>query len=137
MAGPILLEEYTNLRLDPKQFPQDARVDCGRFGNSLTIARGTVLGKRTSDGKLYAYSNSQTDGTETAVAISMYDIVTDASGNVYLGTSAVPSHSNLPFMGSTIYIAGTFATTDLTGWDSNALADLGARTLPNGLVRIP
>jgi len=52
---PTQLQSYNPVKLEPIMFPQDARLDAGRFGASLTIAKGTVLGKKTSDSKLYAY----------------------------------------------------------------------------------
>lgn len=134
---PVTLESYNASKLEPAAYPQDARIDAAQLGPSQTLTRGTVLGKRTADGKLYAYDNGNTDGTETAVAILVYDVVTDASGNHYLGTSAVASSINLPHRDTSVYVAGVFDASQFTGWDSNAATDLHARELPNGYIRIP
>lgn len=134
---PVTLETYNAAKLEPAEYPHDARIDAAQFGPSLTIAKGTVLGKKTADSKLYAYNDALSDGTEVAVAISVYDVKTDASGNHYLGTDAVPSGFNLPHKDASIYIAGVFRTADLTGWNAAALADFKARTLPSGFIRIP
>lgn len=134
---PTTLNSWNADKLEPAMYPQDARTIAAKLGASLELDKGTVLGKRTSDGLLYPYDDGNTDGTETAVAILVYDVATDASGNHYLGDSAVPNPSNLPLADVPVYIAGYFDPDDLTGGDSNGYTDLGAKTLPNGLIRIP
>ena len=134
---PVTLETWNAAKLEPASFPQDARVDAAKLAPSLTLARGTVLGKITATGRLAAYNNANANGTETAVAILVHDVATDASGNHYLGSSATASSTNLPRQDTSIYVAGVFDTTELTGWDANAATDFQARTLPSGYVRIP
>lgn len=134
---PVTLQTYNAAKCEPAEYPHDARIDAAMLGPSLTLAAGTVLAKKTSDNKLYAYSTSLTDGRGVAVAILVYATATDSDGNHYLGASATPSESNLPHRDCSIYVAGVFRTTDLTGWDSDAATDLHARTLPSGFVRIP
>jgi hypothetical protein len=134
---PVTLETYNPAKLEPAEYPQDARIDAMQLAPSTTYARGTVLGKITATNKGAAYDNSLTNGVGTAVAILVYDVITDADGNHYLGTNAVASSVNLPHKDASVYVAGVFDTDDLTGWDSNAATDLHARTLPSGYVRIP
>lgn len=134
---PTTLETFNPAKLEPVTFPEDARIDAAMLGASLTLAKGTLLGKRTSDSKLYAYDDTKTDGTQTAVAILVHDVKTDASGNHYLGTNAVASTTNLPHRDTSVYVAGCFDTTELTGYDAAAKADFGARLLPSGWLRIP
>lgn len=134
---PTQLETYNPAKLEPVSFPEVAKIDAVRMGASLTVTKGTVLGKKTSDNKHYAYNDSLTNGTETATCIAVYDFVTDANGKVYLGTSAVASSVNLPHETAPVYVAGVFDTTELTGWDSAAKTDLHGRTLPSGYVSIP
>jgi hypothetical protein len=136
---PQTLEQISIDQLQPKQFPEDVRTTpTGKFGNSLTLAKGTLLGKKTADGKLYAYNNANADGTETAVAILPCPVATDASGNIYLGDSAVPNSLNPAVKTVPVIIGGgVWDTSDLTGYDAAALADLGGRTLFNGLIRLP
>jgi hypothetical protein len=124
-------------KLEPAEFPEDARIDAAQLAPSLTLASGTVLGKVTATGKLAAYNNSLTNGVETAVAILVYDTWTDSSGNHYFNGGSTASRDNLPHKDCSIYIAGTFRTTDLTGYDSNAGVELHARVLPSGFIRIP
>lgn len=134
---PTTIDTYNALKLEPAEYPQDARIDAAQLGASLTLAKGTVLGKRTADDRLYAYDKDNTDGTETAVAILVYDTATDAGGKHYLGTSAVASAMNLPHGDASIYVAGVFDPDELTGYDADAATDLHARVLPSGFIRIP
>lgn len=134
---PTTMDVYSNAKLEPVEFPQDARIDAARLGASLTLAAGTVLGKKTSDSKLYAYNNSNSDGTEVAVAILVYATATDASGNHYFGGVSTASPVNLPHNDCSVYVAGAFDTSELTGWDTAAATDFHARALPSGYVRIP
>jgi hypothetical protein len=124
-------------KLEPAEYPQDARIDAAQLAPSLDLAAGTLLGKITATNKLAAYNDSLTNGVETAVAILVYDTSTDASGNHYLGDSDVPSEVNLPHKDCSIYVAGVFRTTDLTGYNAAALADFQGRLLPSGFLRIP
>lgn len=132
---PTTLETWNPARLEPVQYPQDARTDAARLGVSLTLAKGTVLGKRTSNNRLYAYNDALTDGTNVACAILVHDVVTDASGNHYLGTTATASAFNLPQMDTSVYVAGCFDTADLTGYDTAAGTDLKVALLPSGYIK--
>jgi hypothetical protein len=115
--------------LQPAQRPEDARQDAGAFGASLTLVKGTVIGKKTSDNKLYAYTDANTDGTGVAVGILMIQIVTDSSGNVFYGTSSAASETNPPHETAPFWQSGIFDTSELTGYDAAALTDLkGARS---------
>lgn len=134
---PTQIDTYNASKLEPALYPEDARIDAMAIAPSLTLVAGTVLGKITATSKGAAYNNALSTGVETAVAILVYDTATDASGNVYLGGSAVPSALNLPHATAPVYVAGVFDTADLTGWDANAKTDFGGRTLPSGYVRIP
>lgn len=48
------------LMLMPKQRPGDARPDAVRFGPNLTITKGTIVGRKTSDQLMYAYGDAPT-----------------------------------------------------------------------------
>lgn len=123
--------------LQPKQRPEDARQDAGAFGASLTLAKGTVLGKKTADNKLYTYVDANVDGTGVAVGFLMISIITDASGNIFYGDSAVANETNPPHETAPFWQSGIFDTADLTGYDAAALADLKGRVLANGYILIP
>jgi hypothetical protein len=244
---PVTIESFTQNPLQPVMYPELARTLAGLFGANLTIAKGTVIAKKTADSKLYAkaipnqvqtitpttaagaghytievartdgsrgytgplahsaniatiqtaldlasgvvngivaagagallsgpnavtltysggaYANkiwplarvilggditnttvvtvadtTAYDGTQVAVGICVYDIKTDANGLVYFSdSSAVASASNPQNQSAPIFIAGIFDPNDLTGWDSQAATDLGARTIVGGNVLIP
>jgi hypothetical protein len=85
----------------------------------------------------YTVTHAAATGLETAVGILGTDLTTDSSGNMYLGTSSTPTSLNPPVNSTHMFVAGTFNTSDLTGYDAAALVDLGGRTLANGYVRIP
>lgn len=133
---PTQIETFSGVSLEPITNPEEAKTEAIVLGASLTLARGTVLGKRTSNNKHYAYNDSLTDGTETATCILKHDVKTDASGNVYYGDSAVPSAVNLPHATAVAYIAGTFNTSELTGYNAAALADFQGRLTSTGYLRI-
>lgn len=133
---PVTLDTHIATKLEPAEYPQDARLDAAQLAPSLTLAAGTVLGKITATNKLAAYNDSATNGTQTAVAILVYATRTDADGNHYYGSTSTASRDNLPHKDCSIYTAGVFRTTDLTGYDAAAGADLQVRTLPSGFVRL-
>jgi hypothetical protein len=53
---PVLVETILNDPLLPAAYPQDAREDAVKLGASLTLAKGQLLAKKTSDGLFYAYT---------------------------------------------------------------------------------
>jgi hypothetical protein len=112
------------------------------FGASLTIAKGTIVARKASDNKWYAYNDAGSGGLEVARGIAMYSIVTDSSGNVFYGTSAVSEQGAFDLT-APIYVSGDFNVADLTGLDANGLADLGGHLIygddladANAMVRI-
>jgi hypothetical protein len=134
---PITLDTYNADHLEPAIYPETAFTIAAKLGASGTYVKGQVLAAYTPDGKLYAYDNTNTSGLEKAVAILKHDVVTDAAGNHYLGTNAVPSSVNLPLTDVPVYIAGCFLESDLTDYDADTAADFNARDLLNGIISIP
>lgn len=127
-------DTYSIQKLEPVFRGDLAVEDVQTFAPSLTIARGTVLGRITASGRLAAYNNANSNGTETAVAIAMYDLTTDASGNVTLAHEKATSQPAGP-----VYIGGYFLTTELTGLDAAGVTDLGRivrGTLASGVIKI-
>lgn len=127
-------QAYTGVKLEPFERPREAVTESVPFGVSLTIARGTVVAIKTSDGKWYAYATGASDGTEVARGIAQYDFTTDASGNVTIANQTGVEYHTAP-----VYLAGTFRTNELTGLDAAAVADLGrlvAGALADGVLRI-
>jgi hypothetical protein len=131
---PLVTQAYTGLKLEPFEDPEGAVTDSVPFGASLTIARGTVLGIKTADSLFYAYADANSDGTQTAKAIAMFDMTTDGSGNVTIGNDWASTSKSGP-----VYKAGTFRTTELTGLDAAGVVDLGrlvSGTAADGVLRI-
>lgn len=124
--------------LQPVKWPQDARQDSAGFAPNLTLAKGTVLGKITTGGKLKAYASGNADGSQTAVAILAVSIKTDANGKVYFSTDTnSASYTAVPQNEAPIWVAGTFDTAELTGYDATAKTGLGGRITHDGYLRIP
>jgi hypothetical protein len=117
---PLVTKTYTGVKLEPYMRPDDAVTESVAFGNSLTIAKGTVLGIVTTGGKWGAYVDANSDGTQTAKGIAMYDFTTDGSGNVTIGGDSGATYKSAP-----VYVGGYFRTTELTGLDAAGVTDLG------------
>ena len=113
-------DTYTATGLQPYADPCCAKTEAVAFGASLTIAQGTICGQKTSDGKFKAYDADNSDGSETARVIAQYDFTTDSDGKVTIANEKGLKHHTAP-----VYIAGTFATSELTGLDDDAVAQLG------------
>lgn len=54
---PQTILTITNARLQPAQFPADARLANGQYGASKTFLPGMCIGRKTSDGLLYPASS--------------------------------------------------------------------------------
>jgi hypothetical protein len=132
---------FTNLKLEPCQNPHLACVDAVLLGASLNLARGTVLGQKTADGKFYPYVDGNADGTQTARCILAYDVQTDAGGLVTLSATAAQAggeHAQ-KYRTAEVYTAGYFKTTDLTGLDAAGITDMGrliSGALADGVLRV-
>ncbi len=116
----LVTKTYTGLKLQPYLDEDSAVVEAMVFGVSLTIAKGTVVGIKTSDGKWYAYDDALSNGLEVARGIAQYDFTTDSNGDVTIGGDSGATHKTAP-----VYLKGFFATSELTGLDANGVADLG------------
>lgn len=103
-----------------------------------SLATVQIGGDVVGTTKVTVADSTTVTGTQTPVGILIYDVSTDASGNVYFSdSSAVASASNPANSSAGYYVSGTFDPADLTGWDAGAAVALGATTLPNGYIRIP
>lgn len=122
---PQTVHTFTGNCVQPAMNPDLARTVSVKLGNSLTLAAGTVLGRKASDNKWYAYNNANSDGTEVARGILQYPVATDANGLHFIGaTSAVSEHGQSELT-APAYISGAFNVADLTGLDAAGVADLG------------
>ncbi len=108
------IEQFDPSRMiTPAKQPGDARQDALVFGASLTIAKGTFIGIKTSDKKGYAYAHGNADGTQVPKAIAMYDFTTDSNGLVYFASSAVASVRAGPWTTAPVWKSGIFEPNDL------------------------
>lgn len=114
---------FSGQRLEPHSYPDQAQVLPIKLAPSLTLAKGTVLGRITASNLWAAYDDALSTGVEVARAILQIDVATDASGNHFYGAQASSeqgeSHTHAP-----AYVSGNFRVADLTGIDANGLADL-------------
>lgn len=109
---------------------------------STVYAKGTVLGEITaSPGTFAPYADANADGTQTARAILPYACATDASGDITLGSASGGDDRQHTLPTVPVYVgAAEFHTTDLTGLDAAAVADLGRLvqgTVADGILRLP
>lgn len=122
-------------------FPNESRRIDVQVGTSATIASGTVLGEVSATPGVYgAYSSTASDGTEIPKGIMEFDVKSDSSGNITLGTSAGDS-LQISYKAAPMFVAGTFNCASLTGLDANAVTKLGGRLLSGttsaGIFRMP
>lgn len=116
--------DFSNDKLEPAYAPELAKTNAYKV-KSGTYVKGTVCGMVNNTGAMGAYANGNSDGTETAAVICVYDMYSDGT-NVSLTDDGalLPGElaSEAPF-----YIAGFFKCGELTGLDANAVADMKAR----------
>lgn len=127
---------YSGAKLEPFLRPDLTEVRHIKLGNSLTLARGTVLGKVTATGRYIAYVDAAADGSGVAKCFLMYDVITDANGDASLGTTAAMSGNEQGVKHETVpaYFGGTFLEVDLVGFDAAAAADLNGSSA-DGIFR--
>lgn len=133
------LYTYSNAGLVPV-FDRDLRAQQHRvkLGNSLTLAKGTVLGQITATGLWVAYASGSADGSQIPRAILAYDTVTDAGGLHTIGGGAQAE----TYTDTVAFFAGDFDVTDLTGLDATALTNsktwyLLWGSVTAGVIRLP
>lgn len=112
--------------------------------NTVTVAQ-TVAGVSQAGGIYAAYAEGNTDGTQVPKGVCIYDMVTDAYGNVSLsatGGQTYPPVAGAVELTAPMYVSGAFRSMELIGLDANAVGVLGAHfeqgtLLDGGIVRIP
>jgi len=92
----------------------------GMLAMGQNLLKGTLLGVVAATGKLKAYDDAHSDGTEIAVGVLDRDL--DAT---------------LRDKPCTYFVRGYFYEERLVGLDAAAKADLQARSLPTGIITIP
>lgn len=124
----VNIATITPVKLEPYMAPSTARTLAGQITASLTLARGTVMGQITATGKWKAYATGNVDGSQVPKGFLVYDIVTDASGNVVFGPTGAVADLTRGFDATApIYWKGTFLQSDLTGLDAGAITAFGSR----------
>ena len=120
--------DFTIAKLEPAYAPELAKTQAFPV-KSGSYTKGTVCGMVNNTGAMGAYANGNSDGTETAVCICVYDMYSDGT-NVSLTNDgallAGENRTNAPF-----YIAGFFEAAELTGIDANGVTDMKARLIGN------
>jgi len=141
---PVQVTTFSNApRILPALDGENALSRPIKLKPSLTLAKGTVLGRVAADGLYKAYADAASDGSGVARCILEYAVATDADGNHFLGAQASSEHGEIrPTVSA--FFAGNFKVADLTGFDAAAQADLGARLIEgtnladaNAIVRLP
>lgn len=132
---------YSNKKLEPFYNPDLARDIAVRLPANATLARGTVLGEVTATpGTFAAYATGNSDGTETAKAILVFDCKTDANGLITHGDVSTGEEVGAKRVSTPAYVAGYFKTTELTGLDAAGLADMAGNVIhgsvADGVIRI-
>jgi hypothetical protein len=116
-------------RVDPLKSPDEVIVEVIGLKASTTFAAGTLVGEITASAGTYGpYATGNVDGTQNPTHILMYACVTDASGNVSLGSGGLVAGATewgQTQKGAPAYASGEFATQDLVGLDAGAVTKLG------------
>jgi trimeric autotransporter adhesin len=116
----------------------------GLTGGAFSVASVTT-GAAGTPGTFSAYAAANTDGTQIPKGVLEYDCATDASGNIFWGTTAV-GEWGVGMQSAPYFYRGAFACGDLTGLDPNCLAPQSAGgggwrlvhgTIANGVVLLP
>ncbi len=114
---------WSPAKLEPYIHPDKAEQVVVKLAPSLTLAKGTVLGRITASDLWAAYNDALSTGVEVARAILGHDVATDAGGLHYYGAQASSEYGEA-HLHAWAYISGDFAVADLVGLDANGLADM-------------
>jgi hypothetical protein len=115
-------------RLIPLKTPEDALSEVIGLKASTTFQSGMLVGEITASPGTYGpYATGNVDGTQNPTHVLQYDCITDASGNVTLGSSitAGAGEWNQTQKGAPAYASGLFSTADLVGLDAGAVTKMG------------
>lgn len=118
-------------KLEPAYAPELARTDAFKV-KAGTYVKGEVCGFVAATGAAGSYANGNSDGTETAAVIAVYDMYSDGT-NVSL-KSASPLFDGETATTAPFYVGGFFNCSELTGLDANGVTDMKARIIGANLV---
>lgn len=117
---------YAGAKLEPAFAPDLARTDAFKVASGA-YDKGTICGVVSATGAAKAYANGNSDGSERAQIIAMYDMYSDGTNVSLTSDSALltgETATDAPF-----YILGFFECSELVGLDANGIADMGARLI--------
>jgi len=123
---PTNTRTFSPGKLEPAYQPQLAVTDVFKVASGSYDA-GTVCGVVSATGAAKAYANGNSDGSETAQIIAMYDMYSDGTNVSLTSDSALlagETADSAPF-----YIAGFFECAELIGLDANGITDMKARLI--------
>lgn len=128
MGSAIISYGIASGVLLPLKNAEDAAIENLQLKASSTYPAGTLVGEMSASAGIYAaYASGNTDGSQLPTHILMYSCVTDASGNVFMG-SAASSEWGQSTTYCPAYRNGYFSCADLVGLDTNAISKLGRLT---------
>lgn len=120
--------DFSNDKLEPAYAPELAKTQAYKV-KSGSYVKGTVCGMVNNTGAMGAYATGNSDGTETAVCIAVYDMYSDGTNVSLTDDGALlpgETRQNAPF-----YVSGFFECGELTGLDAAGVADMSARLIGN------
>lgn len=133
---------YSSHVLVPALEGEDAPERVYNYAPSDFYPAGLAMAEITATpGTISTYATGNTDGTGVwGGLLNKYDVATDADGNITFGLAATGGPHGETHLGAPCYYAGTFRTQDLSGVDTDAVADAKARIiegdLTHGLIRL-
>jgi len=141
LPAGIIYIEFTG-ELGGANQAQVTTTDSLTGGSTPATAVSTVrAGAAGTAGTYAAYDPDATGGLQVPVGILVYDVQTDASGNItYSGTASQDGGEHGEEVTDTpMYISGYFSCADLTGLDTEAVAALGrltSGTVADGVLHV-
>lgn len=115
--------------VSPLKNPEDANVELVQLTASTVYPAGTVLAEVTATPGVYAAYNVSNSpaGINVPTHILQYSVATDASGNIFMGTTAVGEWTQM-MNGAPAYRSGYFNCADLVGLTAACVPLLGRLT---------
>jgi hypothetical protein len=108
--------------------------------SALTGGAPTVTITHTTIGRSIAtfapYVGANSDGSQVAKCLNMYELVTDSGGNVTFGRQTFEGNNGVIEPYAPAHYSGAFATEEIVGLDMGAVAQLGTLdgTLAKGIL---
>lgn len=128
MGAPVAVFGLAAGCVEPLKNAEDASTENILLAASTLYPAGTLVGEITASPGVYGvYGTGHVDGTQNPTHVLMYSVATDASGNIFMATTAVSEWQQMN-NGAPAYRCGVFNCADLIGLDAGALTKLGRLT---------